>query len=258
MPELRLFGLIGHPLTHSFSRQYFTKKFEKEGIQNCSYELFPIRSILELRSLLKQHPDLEGLNVTIPYKKEVLSLLDSTDHIPPGLEACNCIRIKENKLEGYNTDIIGFEKSIRPLLKLHHSKGLILGNGGATAAVVYVLNKLGVDFHIVSREIHDGSSLTYKDLNRDIVSNSKLIINTTPLGMHPETSSYPQIPYEFIGPGHLVFDLVYNPLKTVFLAKCEAQGATIKNGEEMLVEQAEESWRIWNQPADGSQAVGTT
>src|SRR5690349_17951437 len=139
MSELRQFGLIGYPLSHSFSRQYFTKKFEKEGIKNCSYELYPIQSILELRSLIKQHPSLEGLNVTIPYKKEVLQLLDSTDNIPPGLEACNCIRIKNNKLEGFNTDIKGFEKSIRPLLKLHHTKGLVLGNGGATAAVVYVL-----------------------------------------------------------------------------------------------------------------------
>jgi shikimate dehydrogenase len=247
MPELRLFGLIGYPLSHSFSKEYFTKKFEKEGIKNCSYELFPIQSILELRTLVRETPALEGLNVTIPYKKEVLPLLDSTDQIPAGLEACNCIRIKDDKLQGFNTDITGFEKSIRPLLKLHHSKGLVLGNGGATAAVTYVLNRLGVDFHIVSREIHDGSTLTYRDLNKDNISNSKLIINTTPLGMYPDAETFPPIPYQYIGADHLVFDLVYNPVKTVFLAKCEAQGATIKNGEEMLAEQAEESWRIWNQ-----------
>jgi len=247
MSEQRLFGLIGYPLSHSFSKQYFTKKFETEGIKNCSYELYPLRSILELRSLLHQHPNLQGLNVTIPYKKEVISLLDDIDQIPAGIEACNCIRIINGRLEGFNTDIKGFEKSIRPLLKLHHTKGLILGNGGATAAVVCVLNKLGVDFHIVSRAIHDGSTLTYKDLTKELVSESKLIINTTPLGMFPDTSACPPIPYQYLGSEHLVYDLVYNPAKTEFLAKAEKQGATIKNGEEMLVEQAEESWRVWNQ-----------
>ena len=242
---MRLFGLIGYPLSHSFSKNFFTEKFEKEEITECSYELFPLKTIDELPSLLKKHPELEGLNVTVPYKKQVLRFLNDTC-IPQGLAACNCINITANKLVGYNTDITGFEMSIKPLLRSHHKKALVLGNGGAAAAVVYVLMKLGIGFTIVSRTPEYSSMLDYKKVTREIVKEHTLIINTTPLGMHPDENSSPDIPYKYISGDHLLYDLVYNPAKTLFLEKGAKQGATIKNGEEMLILQAEESWRIWN------------
>lgn len=242
---MRLFGLIGYPLSHSFSKKYFTDKFENEGIAGCFYELFPLPTVGALFPLLQKHPELEGLNVTIPYKQQVLAYLDESK-IPAGLNACNCINITGGRLTGYNTDITGFELSIIPLLKSWHKKALVLGNGGATAAVVFVLKKLGIDFNIVSRKKHDHSTLTYRDINKKIIADCPLIINTTPLGMQPDTGSCPDIPYQFITDRHLLYDLVYNPAKTLFLQKGEERGATIKNGEEMLILQAEESWRIWN------------
>jgi shikimate dehydrogenase len=243
---MRLFGLIGYPLSHSFSRNYFSEKFEKEGINGCRYELFPLATIEELKPLLEKNPELDGLNVTIPYKKQVLPYLDES-RLPEGLSACNCINIINGKLVGYNTDTTGFEKSLVPLLKTYHQKALVLGNGGATAAVVFVLNKLGINYDIVSRKKHDLSTLTYRDINKKIITENLLIINTTPLGMQPDTDSCPDIPYQFLSNKHLLYDLVYNPAKTLFLQKGEEQGATIKNGEEMLLLQAEESWRIWNE-----------
>jgi shikimate dehydrogenase len=243
---VRLFGLIGNPLTHSFSKKYFDDKFRQEGLQQCRYELFQLAAITELPALLQEYPNLEGLNVTIPYKKEVLRFLDNMENIPPGLEACNCIKREEGKLTGYNTDITGFEKSIDPLLKPYHRRALILGNGGSANAVAFVLKKLGIDHHIVGRTIHDGATLTYKQLNTEIVTNSKLIINTTPLGLYPDTGTFPDIPYQYISPEHLLFDLIYNPAETEFLKKGKEQGAVVKNGEEMLGIQAEESWSRWN------------
>ena len=242
---MRLFGLIGYPLSHSFSKKYFTEKFEKEEITECCYDLFPIKTIDELLLLIRNNPELEGLNITIPYKKQVLSFLDASN-IPDGLDACNCINITDGKLVGYNTDVTGFEKSLKPLLKSYHKKALVLGNGGATAAVIFVLEKLGITFEIVSRKLHDGAVLTYKNINKKVMADNTLIINTTPLGMYPDTATCPDIPYESISNKHLLYDLVYNPDKTLFLQKGEEKGATIKNGEEMLILQAEESWRIWN------------
>jgi len=256
MPELhhnpagndgkRLFGLIGYPLTHSFSKKYFTEKFEKEGLTDCRYELFPLQSIHELKNLLLQNPGIEGLNVTIPYKQLVLPYLDSLAGIPGGLRACNCIRFEKGRLVGYNTDWTGFQKSIAPLLEPHHQKALILGNGGATAAVVYALKELGIRAAVVSRVIHEGSSFTYSGIGRKEMEEHTLIINTTPLGLYPNVDTCPEIPYAFITRRHLLYDLVYNPVKSLFLKKGEEQGAHIKNGEEMLVVQAEESWKIWN------------
>ncbi len=243
---MRRYGLIGYPLTHSFSEEYFNRRFEREGITGCVYELFPLSSIVEFPGLLSAHPDLEGVNVTIPYKKAVIAYLDDASHLPMGLDACNCIRIRNNKLTGFNTDIAGFEKSLRPLLQPHHQKALVLGNGGATSAVAYVLNKLGLPFQIVSRSLKEGSTLTYDMLDGNIIVRSQVIINTTPLGMFPETGACPDIPYQYITQGHLLFDLVYNPSKTLFLQKGEERGAMIRNGQEMLEIQAEESWRIWN------------
>lgn len=242
---MRLFGLIGYPLSHSFSKQYFTKKFEQEEITECRYDLFPLKTINELPVLIRSNPDLEGLNVTIPYKKQVLSFLDDSC-IPDGLHACNCINITGGKLIGYNTDVTGFEKSLQPMLKSFHKKALVLGNGGATGAVVHVLRKLRIEFDIVSRKKHNGSAFVYKDVDKKLLEESSIIINTTPLGMYPDTDTCPDIPYRFISDKHLLYDLVYNPAKTLFLQKGEERGATIKNGEEMLKLQAEESWRIWN------------
>jgi shikimate dehydrogenase len=243
---MRLFGLIGQPLSHSFSKNYFSRKFEAEGITDCAYELFPLDDITRLPALISTHAELEGLNVTIPYKTQVLQYLNDSSHLPAGLDACNCIRIKGKSLAGYNTDTTGFQKSLDPLLKITHRHALILGNGGAARAVAYVLKSKGIDFHIVSRAIHDGSTLTYAELNEEIVSSHLLIVNTTPVGMHPDATLAPDIPYQFIGSGHLLYDLIYNPPVTAFLQKGKERGATIVNGEEMLKIQAEESWKIWN------------
>ncbi|HEV7782713.1 MAG TPA: shikimate dehydrogenase [Chitinophagaceae bacterium] len=242
---MRLFGLIGHPLSHSFSKKYFTEKFEKEQLTGCRFENFPIASVDELPQILDTNPELEGLAVTIPYKQSVLKYLDASN-IPDGLAACNCIRVEGKKLTGYNTDHSGFEKSIAPLLKPHHNRALILGNGGATASVSFVLKKLGIGFDIVSRTIHDGSTLTYADIDERVMKEHTVIINTTPLGMYPVVNERPSILYSNITKDHLLYDLIYNPEKTLFLQKGEMRGAAIKNGEEMLVIQAEENWKIWN------------
>lgn len=242
---MKRFGLIGFPLTHSFSRKYFTEKFEKEGLKDHIYDLFPIASIDELPDVLKNNPDLKGLNVTIPYKQEVLKYL-YTSHIPREIAACNCIKIDNGNLTGYNTDVAGFEKSFAAHLGPNHKSALVLGNGGATAAVTYVLRKLGIPYHIVSRKLHDGSTMTYGDLNEAVIHNHRIIINTTPLGTFPDVNVCPPIPYEHITNEHYLFDLVYNPSKTLFLQKGEEHGAMIRNGLDMLVIQAEESWRIWN------------
>lgn len=240
---MRRFGLIGYPLTHSFSKRYFEEKFMREGL-HCSYELFPIPSIDQLETILDSTPGLTGLNVTIPYKQSVLQYLDTFR--VEGLKACNCIHISNGKLTGFNTDITGFENSLLPLLKSHHNKALVLGNGGAAAAVIFVLQKLGISFKIVSRKLHDGSNLTYDMLKEHHIIEHKLIINTTPLGTFPDVTSFPDIPYRYIGSDHLLYDLVYNPAETSFLKQGKQRGATIKNGYEMLVLQAEESWKIWN------------
>lgn len=243
---MRLFGLIGYPLSHSFSKKYFTEKFEKERRTDCRYELFEIKSVHELRAIIEKHPELEGLNVTIPYKQLVLRQLSTTENIPNGLRACNCIKIKDGRLSGYNTDVIGFEKSFSLLSKKHHSKALVLGNGGATAAVVFVLHKLGIEYKIVSRQLHEGSDITYRELTAALLKEYTVIINTTPLGMYPSVNEAPPIPYEALTSKHYLFDLIYNPEKSLFLQHGERHGASIKNGWEMLVLQAEESWTIWN------------
>ncbi len=243
---MRLFGLIGFPLSHSFSKRFFTEKFEREGLTDCRYELFPIESINELPDLIKVHPDLEGLNVTVPYKQAVFPYLDSSNQIPAELHACNCIKFSDHKLTGYNTDTFGFEKSLSPLLKPHHRHALILGKGGATAAVTFVLQQLGIGFTIVSRKPTEHSILSYQDIDKKIIENNPILINATPQGMYPQIDSFPDIPYSFISDRHLLYDLIYNPAETLFLKKGREMGATIKNGEEMLVLQAEESWRIWN------------
>ena len=243
---MRLFGLIGYPLTHSFSKKYFTEKFEREGLTDCRFENFSFESIDDFFTLIKSNPALEGIAVTIPHKRSVLHFLDDVTGIPEDLPACNCIRIIDGKLYGFNTDYIGFEKSIISLLQPQHQHALVLGNGGATAAIAFALRRLGISYEVVSRKLHSNSSKTYKELNKVIIERSNVIINTTPLGMYPEIDTCPDIPYQFISAQHLLYDLTYNPVKTLFLQKGEERGAAIKNGEEMLVLQAEENWRIWN------------
>jgi shikimate dehydrogenase len=244
---MKVYGIIGYPLGHSFSKKYFTEKFVREGITDCSYEMFPIQEIYELKNVLNYNSDLKGLNVTIPHKQTVLAFLDDTSKLPGTLKACNCIKIVNGKLIGYNTDVTGFEQSLLPKLQPHHTHALILGNGGAAEAVKFVLHKLNIGYKMVSRKLHDGSHLTYADLNEPIIKEHTLIINTTPLGTSPNVNECAAIPYQYLTPQHFLFDLVYNPATTLFLQKGQEQGAAIQNGYDMLVIQAEESWRIWNE-----------
>lgn len=243
---MRLFGLIGQPLTHSFSAHYFSEKFLKEGKTDCRYELFPLSSINELPALLQQYPNLEGLNVTSPYKEQVMEYL-SGHFIPPGLSACNCIRVQHGQCIGYNTDWVGFEKSLLPQLQPKQQAALILGKGGAAQAVFYVLKKNGIPYTVVSRQLQSGVDCTYEQLTAADLQAHTIVINTTPLGTYPHIESMPLLPYEAIGAGHLFFDLVYNPAESAFLKQGALRGARIKNGMEMLQLQAEESWTIWNQ-----------
>jgi shikimate dehydrogenase len=243
---MRQFGLIGYPLSHSFSKNYFTEKFEMDGLFNCSYENFSIASITELTALIKNNPLLEGLNITIPYKEQVLGFLYEQSEIVQKIKACNCVKISSGNLIGYNTDVVGFELSLKKQLRAYHKNALILGTGGAGKAVEYVLTKLGIQYKYVSREA-SAKNYSYTQLVPSIFEEYKLIINTTPLGMYPDVNAYPPIPYECLDERHYLFDAIYNPGKTVFLQKGEAQGAAIKNGLEMLIIQAEESWKIWNE-----------
>lgn len=245
---MRIFGLIGYPLSHSFSKKFFADKFIKEGIIDSAYENFSIPSITELEALLKSTPFLNGLNVTIPYKQQVIPYLHVMNEVVKKTGACNCIKIKDGKLYGFNTDTIGFEQSVKEFLQPHHTKALILGTGGAAKSITYVLDKLQIEYKSVTsgKAGNTSSLLTYETLSDDLLQSHTLIINTTPLGMYPETGTAPPINYEMITPSHYLFDLVYNPEKTLFLEKGIAKGAVIKNGFDMLIIQAEESWKIWN------------
>jgi shikimate dehydrogenase len=243
---MRLFGLIGFPLSHSFSQKFFTDKFRVEGIAGCAYENFPLENIDALRAVLEQYPHLAGLNVTIPYKEKVIPYLHHQSDVVKKIGACNCIKIVNGELHGYNTDVTGFEESLRPLLEGHHRKALVLGTGGAAKATHFVLEKLGIIFLEVSRNPSSGRQISYEQLTPAVLNDHTLIINTTPVGMYPNEHDCPPLPYSDLTSRHYLFDLVYNPAKTLFLQKGEQQGAVIKNGSDMLVIQAEESWRIWN------------
>jgi len=236
-----LYGIIGYPLSHSFSPAYFNEKFKRQKI-NALYKTFELRNINEFPELLKREKQLSGLNVTIPYKQSVLQYLDALDANAAETGAVNCIRFKEGLLKGFNTDVTGFEKSLKPLLKDHHQNALILGSGGGSLAVQFVLKKLNVQFSVVSRN----RQLTYESLTDDMIETHTVIINTTPVGMYPNVKEMPGIPYAKIGHKHLLYDLIYNPEETKFLQAGEERGAQIKNGFEMLQLQAEESWKIWN------------
>ena len=244
---MREYGLIGYPLSHSFSQKYFTEKFLKEGIDDAVFHAFSIPSITNLPTVLSNHPLLKGFCITIPYKKEVIPFLTEASAAVQKMGACNCVKIEGDRLIGYNTDVVGFENSFTQHLQKHHTKALILGTGGAAAAVEYSLQKLGIGYLFVSRTANPGeNTLGYDDLTKDLMNDHTVIINCTPLGTYPKTDGAPAIPYEWITPRHYLFDLVYNPPLTKFLQLGQAQGATIQNGSEMLVIQAEENWKIWN------------
>jgi len=242
---MRRFGLIGYPLGHSFSKKYFTDKFEREGITGNAYELYPLEHIGQLENLLGSNPDLAGLNVTIPYKEQVVAFLDSMSPIVEEIGACNCIRIEDGRLKGHNTDVIGFSRSLMPKLKPYHMQALILGTGGSAKAVAYTLKDLGIPFLQVSRTPNEGM-IGYEEIDQSMLESHTLLINTTPVGMHPDVMKAPAIPYEFIGADHYLFDLVYNPEMTRFLQEGALRGAAVENGSDMLVIQAEASWEIWN------------
>ncbi len=241
----RLYGLIGFPLSHSFSKRYFTEKFVRENLTECSYELFPLEGIKLLPELLHRHPDLHGFNVTIPYKQAVLPYLDELDPDAQKVGAVNTVVIdRKSRLVGYNTDVIGFRQSLVQARSIYH-RALVLGSGGASKAVTFVLDEMHIPYTLVSRQEGD-MRLTYSDINKDMISSCDLIINTTPLGMYPEVDTYPPIPYHFITEKHLLYDLVYNPPQTLFMIRGKAHGAGVQNGLEMLYLQAEAAWALWN------------
>lgn len=242
---MRRFGLIGKTLKHSFSKTYFERKFADEGIDDCRYDNFELESIEQFQNLISSTPGLEGVNVTIPYKEEVLQFLNFKNEIVEKIGACNCIKIKDGQLYGYNTDTIAFKNSLQKKMLPHHKCALILGSGGASKAVQHALLELNIDFLIVSRHKKE-NQLGYEDVGKDAIECHQVIINTTPLGMYPNVDQDPPIFYSAITSQHLLYDLTYNPPKTKFLQQGEAKGAVIVNGYEMLVAQAEESWRIWN------------
>ncbi|MES2454467.1 MAG: shikimate dehydrogenase [Bacteroidota bacterium] len=246
---MRKFGLIGFPLSHSFSKKFFTEKFIEEHIEGCLYDLFPIPEVDLLPQLIAGDPDLEGINVTIPYKLGVIPYLNEIEEAADQIGAVNCIAVKRDGdnlfLKGYNTDAYGFEVSLSPMLEQHHTKALVFGDGGAAKAVKYVLDKLGISFLVVTRRPAENAIL-YSDITSELLREYTVLINTTPLGMSPDTESCPDIPYHSLSEKHLAYDLVYNPEETVFLSKAKMNGASIKNGLEMLYLQAERSWHIWN------------
>jgi shikimate dehydrogenase len=248
---MRTFGLIGYPLSHSFSEKYFTEKFKQENITDCEFRNFPLEDITKLQDIIKNNPTLCGLSVTIPHKRNVIPFLNEIDEAAKEIGAVNCIHLppqsprgsKGVRLIGYNTDAFGFEKSLKPLLKPHHSQALILGTGGASKAVAYILEKYKIKFSFISRA---KNKLSYSDLTQSVLKKHSLIINTTPVGMFPNVNECPDIPYHFLSQKHLLYDLTYNPEETLFLKKGKEKGAQIKNGLEMLHLQAEKAWEIWN------------
>jgi shikimate dehydrogenase len=247
---MRLYGLIGFPLSHSFSKQYFSEKFLREKLTGCRYENFPLASLDALPALIESYPELMGLNVTIPYKEKVLDMLDRMDENARAIGAVNTIKITRGQgkpmLEGYNTDAFGFYASLQPLLDRNVKSALILGTGGASKAVGYVLNNLGISCLFVSRNPRRGDHISYTELCGPVLYNFQLVVNTTPVGMVPDTEACPDIPYEFLTEKHLLYDLVYNPPETMFLRKGKEMGAHTANGMGMLQLQAEKAWEIWN------------
>lgn len=242
--QIDKYGLIGKDISYSFSKKFFTQKFINEGLNNCSYENYDISSISELFEVIND-TEIKGLNVTIPYKESVIELLNQIDPIAKKIGAVNTIKIdKQNKLLGYNTDYIGFKQSLESNIS-NQKRALILGTGGASKAIVYALKTLNIKTLLVSRK-NSKESITYEDVSNQIIKDHTIIINCTPLGTYPNIEECPNIPYQYITERHLCYDLIYNPIKTKFLILSEKNGASIINGNEMLENQALESWKIWN------------
>jgi shikimate dehydrogenase len=243
---MKAYGLIGYPLTHSFSEKYFAEKFSREGIADSTYRLFELADIGQLPGLLQSHPDLKGLNVTIPYKEAVIPFLDELDAETARIGAVNVIRIEGGRTKGFNSDYQGFKQSLEQFLAPGHSvQALVFGTGGASKAVNAALRHLHIPYQEVSRNPLPGQ-LSYYDITPAVLADYHLIINTTPLGTYPKTEACPDHPYQALTPKHYLFDLVYNPAETVFLQHGRVAGAKTKNGYQMLVLQAEISWQIWN------------
>lgn len=244
--EFKRFGLIGRNIDYSFSKKYFTDKFSDALYEDCVYENFDIQSIEEFPTILKNNPDLKGLNITIPYKEAIIPFLDTLSDKAFKIGAVNVIRFtKKGNLKGYNSDWYGFKKSLEPLLQPHHKRALILGTGGAAKAVAFALEELDILYTFVSREASE-NAIDYNRINVTTFDNFQIIINCTPVGTSPNTKEFPPIPYEYFTEKHIAFDLIYNPEETQFLKKAKKKGAIIKNGYEMLVFQAEKAWKIWN------------
>lgn len=244
----KIFGLIGSAVSHSFSKSYFDEKFFREGLRDHHYELFPLEKIEEFESLINNTKGLKGLNVTLPYKEAIIKYLDEIDPAAQKIGAVNVVKVENGKLKGYNTDSDAFFETLEKWLPKGKSfAAVMLGSGGSSKAVRQALTKLNIAYKVVSRE-QDKGDLTYEELKRNPkpISESHVIINTTPLGMYPRANEMPPIPYENLTKDHYVYDLIYNPARTMFLQKAEMRGATIKNGLEMLHVQAEKSWAIWN------------
>ena len=245
---MRKYGLLGYPLGHSFSKIYFNKKFEAEKI-DAQYVNFEVPDIKEIKNIVKENPDLCGLNVTLPYKTQVIPLLDDLDEDARLIGAVNVIKftkgfLGKTKLKGYNSDIVGFKQSIEPLLNDRHKKALILGTGGASKAVFHGLKQLGIDATFVSRVPKD-LCITYDEITPKAMEYYKVVVNATPVGMYPHIENCPDIPYDALTPDHILYDLLYNPDETLFMKKGKAKGAEVKNGLEMLLLQAFEAWQIW-------------
>ena len=240
-------GLLGRNISYSFSRAYFKEKFEKEGIENTTYENFDIEAINLFPSIIENTKNLKGLNVTIPYKQDVMPYLDKINKKAKEIGAVNTIKVtKKGRLVGYNTDCYGFKKSLEPHLKSTHKNALILGTGGASKAVAYTLKQLGINYKYVSRNLKEGITYSYQDLTNNIIKEHTIIINCTPLGTFPNIENCPDIPYEAITDNHILFDLIYNPEETTFLRLGKEKQATTINGLNMLILQAEKAWSIWN------------
>jgi shikimate dehydrogenase len=245
---MKLYGLIGYPLGHSFSKEYFRNKFAAEGRSDCFFELFPLEKIDDFTTLLETEPSLKGLAVTIPYKQSVITFLDHLSEEAEMIGAVNCIKFSDGFLTGYNTDVKGFEQSFTSLWQPSHSKALVLGTGGASKAIQYILAKNKIPFLLVSTNAEkEKGIISYNDLDEALLKDYSTIINCTPVGMSPLDEALPDIPYEFISSRHYLYDLVYKPAETKFLAEGRKRGATIKNGFDMLIIQAEENWKIWNE-----------
>lgn len=248
---MKKFGLIGFPLEHSFSKKYFTKKFQTDDITDCIYENYPLSDISQISALVKSEHDLIGLNVTIPYKEKVLAYLNEFSDEAREIGAVNTIKIIRTnegfKLKGFNTDISGFKGPLIKILQPFHKSALILGTGGASKAVEFVLKKLNISYSFVSRNPKNKSVFSYNDLTQEVISEYKILINTSPVGMYPNVDAFPDIPYDAITPQHILYDLIYNPEKTSFLLKGETKKATLINGLPMLHTQADKAWEIWNE-----------